>query len=112
MGTEQRKHPRVAGYAKAVHVATKAAGYIRDLSATGCQVAFMQPLPVEIGDRVDIEVIAEHDPLLSPFVVCLRARWKKADGIWFSIGGEIEALACAENQEHFAALVAYYEGKP
>jgi hypothetical protein len=112
MSTEQRRNPRVVGYAKAVHVATKAPGYIRDLSRTGCQVAFMQPVPVEIGDRIDIEVIAEHDPSLPPFVVCLRARWKKADGIWFSIGGEVESLACAENEGHFSALVSYYEGEP
>jgi hypothetical protein len=72
----------------------------------------MQPVAVEVGDRIEIEVIAEHDPSLPPFVVCLRARWKKADGIWFSIGGEVESLACAEDEGHFAALVSYYEGEP
>jgi hypothetical protein len=112
MSAEQRRYPRVVGYAKAIHAATKTPGYIRDLSRTGCQVAFMQPVPVEVGDRFDIEVIAEHDPSIPPFVVCLRARWKKTDQLWLSIGGEIEALACAENEEHFAALVSYYEGRP
>jgi hypothetical protein len=112
MDIEQRKHQRVLGYAKAVHAATGTPGYIRDLSSTGCQVAFMQPLPVGRGDSVDIEIIAEHDPAIAPFAVRLTARWHKSDGIWFCIGGEVTTPAAGQERDSFAKLVSYYEQGP
>lgn len=109
MGTEQRKNRRVLGYAKALHVPTRTPGYIRDLSSTGCQVAFMQPLPVHSGDTLDIMVMAEHDPTIAAFAVRLTARWVKADAIWFSVGGETTGPESGTDRDSFAALVSYYE---
>jgi hypothetical protein len=110
MEREHRKHPRVAGYAKALLEVLMIPGYIRDLSRTGCQVAFMQPVAAEPGDRIDVRVMPEHDPALAPFQICLRVRWKKEDGLWFAIGGEIEAKSCPEGEGVFEKLVDYYAG--
>ncbi len=108
MGTENRKSPRMAAYAKAVHPATATPGYIRDLSGTGCQVAFVQPLPVRAGELVEVLVIAEHDPSIPPFPLRLVARWSRADGIWFCVGGEIAEPDSSEAGGGFERLVAYY----
>jgi hypothetical protein len=109
MGTENRKNTRVAAYAKAIHRATATPGYIRDLSSTGCQVAFVQPLTVRAGDMLEVTVIAEHDPTIPPFPLRLTARWSRADGIWFCVGGELAATGGSREQEGFEKLVAYYE---
>jgi hypothetical protein len=108
MGTEHRRDPRVAAYAKAVHAATSTPGYIRDLSRTGCQVAFVRELAVRPGDPVELTVIAEHDPRIAPFPLRLLARWARTDGIWFCVGGELPGNAAGEGQAAFEALVDYY----
>jgi hypothetical protein len=108
MGDNKRKDPRVIGYAKAIHTATMTPGYIRDFSRSGCQVGFMQAFPAVPGDLLQIEVIAEHDPSIAPFGVCLRVRWARADALWFSIGGEIETVSCPGGEDLFGKLVEYY----
>lgn len=109
MGSEQRKNPRVAGYAKAVFTQSMTPGYIRDISAEGCQVAFMQPLPLTSGDEVTIRVIAVHDPSVAPFALTLRVRWVKNDQPWFLVGGETRAPTDADARS-MEALVMYYAG--
>ena len=111
MGTEHRRNPRAAAYAKAVHAATSTPGWIRDLSATGCQVAFVRPLPVRPGDPVEVTVFAEHDPSIAPFPLRLVARWARADGIWFCVGGELAGPAAGEQRAGFDARAAYYGGE-
>jgi hypothetical protein len=108
MENEQRKYPRVTGYAKALLVEPRTPGYIRDLSRTGCQIAFMNTLAVNVGDLIKVQVIAEHDPTISPFQICLRVRWIKPDPIWFALGGEIEEISCEEQEGAFERLVDYY----
>ena len=110
MGSEQRKHPRVSGYAKALLLGPQVPGYIRDLSRSGCQVAFMQAVGVAVGDTVTIRVIAEHDPSMVPFEVKLHVRWVKPDPIWHAFGGEIESLKGSEGYGIFEKLVEYYAG--
>jgi hypothetical protein len=110
MGTEQRKQPRVSGYAKAVLLGPLAPGYVRDLSHAGCQVAFMQAVDVKVGDTVRLRIIAEHDPTMAAFEVGLRVRWVRPDPIWHSIGGEIDAPAGSESAGTFEKLVDYYAG--
>ncbi len=109
MGSEQRRNPRVAGYAKAVFTQSMTPGYIRDISADGCQVAFMQPLPVASGDEVTIRVIAVHDPSVAPFALTLRVRWVKNDQPWSLVGGETNAPTEADARSR-DALVTYYAG--
>ena len=109
MGEDKRKHPRIVGYAKAVVAGAMTPGYIRDLSRTGCQVSFMQPISAATGSLLKMDVIAEHDPTIAPFQLCIRVRWLKADPPWYSLGGEIETLSCRADEECFERLVAYYE---
>ena len=108
MGSEQRKNPRVSGYAKALLVGPMTPGYLRDLSKTGCQVAFMQTVPAALGDLLTIRVIAEQSLPIPPFDLSLRVRWLKPDSIWFALGGEIEAVSCQGDENVFEKLVAYY----
>ena len=108
MGTEQRKDPRVPGYAKAVFVDGQIPGYIRDLSRSGCQVSFMQPVPAAVGDLITVQVIAEHDPSIVPFLVRLRVRRVIEDALWHSLGTEIESIFDPKEAQAFDALVSYY----
>ena len=110
MGNEQRRDPRVSSYAKAFLIEPPVPGYIRDLSRTGCQVAFMQPIPAAVGDILGIRVIAEHDPTIQPFVIRLRVRWLRQDPIWFALGAQIEPLEDPAVLATFTRLVAYYSG--
>jgi hypothetical protein len=108
METEQRKDPRVPGYAKAVFVERQIRGYIRDLSRSGCQVSFMQPIPAGVGDLITVQVIAEHDPLIAPFLVRLRVRHILQDPLWYSVGTEIETIFDPKEARAFEQLVTYY----
>jgi PilZ domain len=108
VGTEQRKDPRVPGYAKAVFVERQVPGYIRDLSRSGCQVSFMQPIPAGVGDLITVQVIAEHDPAIPPFTVRLRVRRIVADVLWYSLGTEIEGILDSKEIDAFDRLVSYY----
>ena len=110
MGTEQRKYPRVPSYAKALLVEGQVPGYVRDLSVSGCQVAFMQPVKTSPGDLITIQVIAEHDPSIPPFRVLLRVRRIIDDPPWHSIGTEIESHFDPLERKAFEALVSYYGG--
>ena len=110
MGNEQRKSPRVSGYAKALLVGPTIPGYIRDLSRAGCQVAFMQPVAASTGDLLRIRVIAEQSLDIPAFELSLRVRWLKPDPLWFALGGEIEEVSCREDENVFERLVEYYTG--
>ena len=110
MGSELRKNPRVSGYAKALLVGQMTPGYIRDLSRSGCQVAFMQSVAAAAGDLITVRVIAEHDPSIPPFEISLRVRWVKPDPLWWTLGGEIESVGGHEAQDIFEKLVDYYAG--
>jgi len=110
MGTEQRRDPRVSSYAKAMLLTPPAPGYIRDLSRTGCQVVFMQPVPAAVGDLITVRVIAEHDPSITPFLIKLRVRWLKQDSIWFALGAQIEPFEDQSSLASFDKLVSYYSG--
>ena len=109
MGSEQRRNTRVAGYAKAVFTASMTPGYVRDISADGCQVAFMQPLPISSGDDITIRVIAVHDPAVAPFVLTLHVRWVRDDPPSFLVGGETTPPTEADARS-LDALVTYYAG--
>ena len=87
-----------------------APGYVRDLSRTGCQVAFMQPVPAAVGDLLTLRVIAEHDPTIQPFLITLRVRWLKQDQIWFAVGAQIEPFDEPGSLAAFDKLVSYYSG--
>jgi hypothetical protein len=110
MGTDLRKHPRVPGYAKAVLVDGQVHGYIRDLSVSGCQVAFIEPTAVSVGDLVTVQVIAVHDPSIQPFRIRLRVRRLIDDPPWHSLGAQIESHLDAQEQQAFESLVGYYSG--
>ncbi len=110
MGSEQRRQRRVSGYAKALVVGSLTPGYVRDLSRSGCQVAFMQPVKVAVGDTLPLRVIAEHDPSLEPFEMTLRVRWIRPDPLWQSMGGQIEWPEGATAAAAFEKLVEYYAG--
>jgi hypothetical protein len=110
MGSEHRENPRVSGYAKALLLGPTTPGYIRDLSKTGCQVAFMQPIAASVGDLLTLRVIAEQGLNIPPFELTLRVRWLKPDALWFALGGEIESVSCREDENVFERLVTYYAG--
>ena len=108
MGSEQRKDPRVPSYAKAVFVERQVPGYIRDLSRSGCQVSFMQPVPAAVGDLITVQVIAEHDPSIAPFTIKLRVRRVISDALWHSLGTQIETVFDQKEAQAFEKLVSYY----
>jgi hypothetical protein len=110
MGSDQRRDPRVSSYAKALLLTPPAPGYIRDLSRTGCQVAFMQPVPAAVGDLLTLRVIAEHDPSIQPFLIKLHVRWLRQDPIWFAVGAQIDPFEDSDSQASFEKLVSYYTG--
>lgn len=110
MEAEKRKDARVPSYAKAVLVDGQVPGYIRDLSVSGCQIAFLQPPQVGVGDVLTIRVIAEHDPSILPFRIRLRVRRLIEDPPWYSVGAQIEKHLDAGQEQAFEKLVSYYSG--
>ncbi len=110
MEVEHRQQPRVAGYAKALLVGPNTPGYIRDVSRTGCQVAFLQAVSAVAGDLIKIRVIDEHDPSVAQFDINLRVRRIQPDALWCVLGGVIESVSGHEDENVFAKLVEYYAG--
>jgi hypothetical protein len=109
MGSEQRKQRRVKGYAKVLFTKTMTPGYIRDLSTTGCQVSFVQTVPAGFADLIELQVIGGEDPRIRAFSFSLRVRWTRSDGIYFSLGGEIEGVQDQAEAGPFGELVDYYQ---
>lgn len=110
MGSDKRKDLRVPSYAKAVLADGHIPGYIRDLSSSGCQVAFIQPIAARVGDVITVQVIAEHDPAIAPFHLRLRIRRVIEDPPWHSLGTQIETIGDPREAEAFGRLVSYYTG--
>jgi hypothetical protein len=108
----RRRDLRVPGYAKAVLVDGHIPGYIRDLSASGCQVSFIQPISAAVGDLITVQVIAEHDPTIAPFLLRLRIRRIIEDPPWHSLGSQVEPMLDPREAEAFQRLVSYYSGVP
>jgi hypothetical protein len=108
VGSEKRKDLRVTSYAKAVLADVQILGYIRNLSSSGCQVAFIQPVPAAVGDVITVRVIAEHDPTIAPFQVRLQVRRVIDDPPWHSLGTQIEPIGNPKEAEAFERLVSYY----
>lgn len=108
MGSERRKDPRVPSYAKAVLVDRQIPGYIADLSRSGCQLSFMQPIRAAVGDLITVQVIAEHDPSIVPFQIRLRVRRVIEDALWYSLGTQIETIFDPKDTQAFERLVSYY----
>ena len=109
MSAEQRRHERAAAQAKAIFVDTKTPGYLRDLSTSGCQIAFMTPVPVKEGQTVTIQIVPNHDPEAAPFHMQLEVRWLRNDPLWFLIGGKTRGVTPLDS-ESFKKLVDYYVG--
>jgi hypothetical protein len=109
MGSEQRKQQRIKGYAKVLFTKTMTPGYIRDLSNTGCQVSFVQAVPAGSADVIELQVIGGDDPGIRSFSFFLRVRWTRSDGIYFSLGGEIEGVPKDAEAGPFGKLVEYYQ---
>jgi hypothetical protein len=110
MGSEQRKDLRVSSYAKAILVDGHILGYIRDMSSSGCQVAFIQPISAAVGDVITVQIIAEHDPTIAPFQVRLRIRRVIDDPLWHLLGTQIETISDPKEAKAFEKLVSYYSG--
>jgi hypothetical protein len=111
MSAEQRSHERSTAHAKAVFVDTMTPGYLRDLSSSGCQVAFMAPVPAQEGLSVKIQVIPVHDPAQTPFQLLLDVRWIRNDPLWYLMGGKIRG-ATSEDTASLEKLIAYYVEAP
>lgn len=110
MEGDKRKDRRVPSYAKALLVERHIPGYIRELSSSGCQVSFIQPVDAVVGDIISVRIIAEHDPAIAPFVVHLRIRRIIDDPPWHSLGTEIEKIRDPLEAAAFEGLVSYYAG--
>jgi hypothetical protein len=108
VGNEKRKDQRVPSYAKALLLDGHVPGYIRDLSRSGCQVAFMQPVRAAVGELITVQIIAEHDPSILPFTVRLRVRRVVEDALWHSLGTQIESTFGPVESQAFERLVLYY----
>ncbi len=111
MGAEQRRYERAPAHAKAVFVSTMTPGYLRDLSATGCQVAFMAPVPVKEGQTVVIQIVPVHDPASAPFHIRLDVRWVRNDPLWYMMGGKTTGVT-AQDGECLVRLLDYYVNAP
>jgi hypothetical protein len=109
MDSENRKQERVKGYAKVLFGPGMSPGYIRDLSRTGCQVSFLQPVPAREGDVIELQVVAGEQSGTLPFRFSLRVRWMRSDGLYFSLGGDTEGVSSADEEESFEKLVSYYQ---
>ena len=108
MNAEHRRAERAAGYDKAILLDTMTPGYLRDLSATGAQVAFLRPVSVSEGQTVVIRVIPVHDGTIASFRLSFEVRWVRSDPVWFVMGGQIR---CSTGQDAASLnkLVEYYE---
>jgi hypothetical protein len=111
MSAEQRGHERATTHARAVFVSTMTPGYLRDLSATGCQAAFMTPVSAQEGQTVTVQVIPVHDPSIPPFHILLDVKWVRNEPLWYMMGGKTRGVTPQDN-ESLARLVEYYVGAP
>jgi hypothetical protein len=92
-------------------IANMTPGYIRDLSRTGCQISFVQAVQANVGEVIEIQVVAGGEPQIVPFALRVLIRWVKSDGVFFSLGGEFVDVPTGAKESPFARLVDYYQGK-
>ncbi len=111
MGAEQRTQGRASAHAKTVFVDTMTPGYLRDVSSSGCQIAFMEPVPAREGLTVKIQIIPVHNPAQTPFQLLLEVRWVRKDPLWYLLGGKIRGVT-PQDTASLEKLVSYYVGAP
>jgi len=111
MSAEQRRDERATTHAKAVFPGSQTPGYLRDLSASGCQVAFMDPVPVKEGQTVTVQIIPVHEPTIEPFQILLDVRWARNDPLWHLMGGKVRGVT-AQDAASLEKLVRYYVSAP
>lgn len=108
MSSDKRKEPRNKAYAKVLFEAKTIPGYLRDLSHSGCQISFVQPVETKKGDTITLHIIPGAEIGIPDFRVAVEVLWTRFDSIYSSLGGRVSALAEGENQKQLEKLYDYY----
>ena len=111
MSPEQRHDERATTHARAVLPGTQTPGYLRDLSASGCKVVFMDPVPVKEGQTVTVQIIPVDEPTIGPFQILLDVRWMRNDPLWHMMGGKIRGVS-EQDTASLKSLVRCYVSAP
>lgn len=104
---EHRREKRFASYAKVLLVGRDNLGYLRDLNSLGCQVDFLEPPPVEIGDSVEICVIPNEELSIPNVDLFLEIKWMRQDQPFFSLGGALDRIP-EEHEDAYQRLLSYF----
>jgi hypothetical protein len=108
MQTESRRQERVKSYAKVLISPGMTPGYIRDVSVTGCQVSFLQPVAEGPGQCARLSVLPGEGVDGGTFTIEMTVRWARRDGPYFSVGGDVRESASPLDRVGFRRLVEYY----
>ena len=104
---EHRREKRFASYAKVVLVDTNNLGYLRDLNSLGCQVDFVEPPPVKIGDKVEICIIPNEEMGIPNVELTVEIKWMRQEQPFISLGGALDHLPDEQGQ-HYESLLSYF----
>jgi hypothetical protein len=105
---EKRSSPRTRSYAKVLVRRTGAAGYLRDLSLEGCQIALLAPIPPTPPGEMELQILPEVETGVAPFAVRFEACWSRSDDPYLLLGGTITPVGGAEQARSLAELLRYY----
>lgn len=108
MGAEQRRTPRNKTYAKVLIEDRQAQGYLRDLSREGCQLALLEELDIERGDRLRVTVLPGEEIGIRSFSLSTEIMWRRSDPVYLLVGARILSAEGEEAEQRLARLFGYY----
>ncbi len=106
-----RRQKRASSYARVYLTAEQKYGYLRDLSAEGCGMSFLDAPGLRPGQEVDVLIVPNHELDLPRVPAVLLVRWVRPEGPSHFVGGALFSIP-QEHTEAWRRLVAFFEERP
>ena len=108
---EARRQKRSTSYARVYLTAQQKYGYLRDLSAEGCRMSFLDAPGLEAGQEADVVIVPDRELRLPRVPAVLLVRWVRAEGASHFVGGALFSIPEAHT-EAWRRLVTFFLERP
>ena len=102
------REARHASYAKVVLSQSDALGYLRNISDSGCRLAFLEQLPIQIGTSLEMQVIPAAEMGSPAFYMTFIVQWTRPGEVFFTVGGRVDTFPSEEDRRSYDLLMKHW----